>query len=221
VRAVHSRSVYCHNLAARVWRSHQACLPTVRDNLSLFLSSAFCTVYYVTSSSIEINFIGFKRLLFPHQSLLWAVFCDVLMPLDWLLSHLHTVFVIFVNLNVGSDYVSELQPSTGLLFIPRWHMSIEPWWSGIDGKIEELREKSIPAPLCPPQIPHGLTWDSAVRGRQLTAWAMAQPCRKTRANIHALSGIQTHDLSFQVINAYASDCTASRTILDVSAKDIA
>jgi hypothetical protein len=34
-------------------------------------------------------------------------------------------------------------------------------------------------PLCPPQIPRGLTWDrtrvSAVGGRRLTAWAMARP----------------------------------------------
>jgi hypothetical protein len=37
----------------------------------------------------------------------------------------------------------------------------------------------IPVPLCPPQIPHGLTrdrtWASAVRSRPLTAWAMARP----------------------------------------------
>jgi hypothetical protein len=33
--------------------------------------------------------------------------------------------------------------------------------------------------LCTPQISHGLTWDrtldSAVRGRRLTAWALARP----------------------------------------------
>jgi hypothetical protein len=46
-------------------------------------------------------------------------------------------------------------------------------------KTEVLREKRVPVPLCPPQIPHGLTRDrilaSAVRGRRLTAWAMAWP----------------------------------------------
>jgi hypothetical protein len=40
-------------------------------------------------------------------------------------------------------------------------------------------EKSVPVPLCPPQIPRGptqeWTWVSAVRGRRLTAWAMARP----------------------------------------------
>ena len=49
------------------------------------------------------------------------------------------------------------------------------------GKTEVLGEKPVPVPLCPPQIPHGLARDrtgaSAVRGRRLTAWAMARPGR--------------------------------------------
>jgi hypothetical protein len=36
-------------------------------------------------------------------------------------------------------------------------------------------KKPVPMPLCPPQIPHGPTRDSAVRGRRLTAWAIARP----------------------------------------------
>jgi hypothetical protein len=40
------------------------------------------------------------------------------------------------------------------------------------GKNEELGEKPVPVPLCPPQISHGLTQArnraSAVRGRRLT-----------------------------------------------------
>jgi hypothetical protein len=46
-------------------------------------------------------------------------------------------------------------------------------------KTEELGEKPVPLPLCPPQIPHGLTRArtpaSAVRDRRLTTWAMARP----------------------------------------------
>jgi hypothetical protein len=46
------------------------------------------------------------------------------------------------------------------------------------GKTEELGEKPVPVPLCPPQIPHGLTRAltraSAVRGQRLTTWVMAQ-----------------------------------------------
>jgi hypothetical protein len=51
---------------------------------------------------------------------------------------------------------------------------MEHRWNEIDrGKTEVLGEKPVPVPLCPPQIPHGLTRDraraSAVRGRRLTA----------------------------------------------------
>jgi hypothetical protein len=46
------------------------------------------------------------------------------------------------------------------------------------GKTKVLGGKPVPVPLCPPQIPHGLTRDrtraSAVEGRRLTAWAMAR-----------------------------------------------
>jgi hypothetical protein len=43
----------------------------------------------------------------------------------------------------------------------------------LTGETEELGEKPVPVPLCPPQIPHGLNRDrtraSAVGGRRLTA----------------------------------------------------
>jgi hypothetical protein len=46
-------------------------------------------------------------------------------------------------------------------------------------KTEVCREKPVPVPLYPPQIPHTPTRDrtqaSAVRGRRLTTWTMAQP----------------------------------------------
>jgi hypothetical protein len=36
------------------------------------------------------------------------------------------------------------------LFSEKWI----PWWNDIDrGKNEELGEKPVPVPLCPPQIP--------------------------------------------------------------------
>jgi hypothetical protein len=47
------------------------------------------------------------------------------------------------------------------------------------GKTEVLGGKPAPMPLCPPQIPHDLTWArtraAAVGNRRLTAWAMARP----------------------------------------------
>jgi hypothetical protein len=43
----------------------------------------------------------------------------------------------------------------------------------LTGENRQLGEKPVPGPLCPPQTPHGLTWDrtraSAVKGRRLTA----------------------------------------------------
>jgi hypothetical protein len=51
----------------------------------------------------------------------------------------------------------------------------EWYWQG---QIEELRDKLVPMPPCPPQIPHGLTrartWASDVRGRRVTA--LVRPC---------------------------------------------
>jgi hypothetical protein len=50
------------------------------------------------------------------------------------------------------------------------------------GKTEELGEKPVPVPFCPPQIPYGLTRArtraSVVRGQRLTTWAMARPKSK-------------------------------------------
>jgi hypothetical protein len=46
------------------------------------------------------------------------------------------------------------------------------------GKTEELGKRPIPVPLCPPQIPHGMTraWTrvSEIRCRRLTTWAIAR-----------------------------------------------
>jgi hypothetical protein len=62
-----------------------------------------------------------------------------------------------------------------------WRATVEWYWQG---KTEELGEKPIPVPHCPPQIPHELTRArtraSAVRGQRLTTWAMARP-------VHAVS----------------------------------
>jgi hypothetical protein len=58
---------------------------------------------------------------------------------------------------------------------PRNGAPVEWNWQGKP----DTREKPVPMPLCPPQIPHGLTrdwtWASAVGGRRLTAWAVARP----------------------------------------------
>jgi hypothetical protein len=57
-----------------------------------------------------------------------------------------------------------------------WKTTVE-WYR--QGNTKELGEKRVLVQLRPPQIPHGLTrartQASAVRRRQLTAWAMARP----------------------------------------------
>jgi hypothetical protein len=46
----------------------------------------------------------------------------------------------------------------GLLFIPQMiHEYGELRWNDIDRKTEELEEYLVPVPVCPSQIPHGLT----------------------------------------------------------------
>jgi hypothetical protein len=73
-------------------------------------------------------------------------------------------------------YVSELLPLTDILFIPPID---NDGGMILAGGTEVLGENPVPVPLCPPEIPHGLTWArtrySAVRGRRLTTWAIALP----------------------------------------------
>ena len=54
-------------------------------------------------------------------------------------------------------------------------VSMEHWWNNTDsGKSKYWRKKSVPLPLSPAQIPHGLGWD------QTLASAMGSPAFKSR-----------------------------------------
>jgi hypothetical protein len=69
--------------------------------------------------------------------------------------------------------------TNGQLVHPPDDMSLESDGGMIlTGENAEFGEKPVPVPLCPPQIPHGMTRAptraSAVRGRRLTAWATAR-----------------------------------------------
>jgi hypothetical protein len=81
--------------------------------------------------------------------------------------------IMFFTSN-GWDYVFELRPPIGQPVYSPHDMSMEPRWYW-HRKAEELIEEPVPLPLCPPQIPHRLTWASMVRCRRLTTWAMALP----------------------------------------------
>jgi hypothetical protein len=107
----------------------------------------------------------------------WHVSCDVRQQLGGTLTDSEMV-LFFREGMVG------LVPKRGCLLtlayyaFPTWYEFGERRWNDTDrGKTEKLEEKPVPVPLCPPQIPHGLTRAltraSAVRGRRLTTWAMA------------------------------------------------
>jgi hypothetical protein len=73
-------------------------------------------------------------------------------------------------------------------------------WNGIDkGKLKNSKRKPVPVTLCRPQIPLGLTWASAARGRRLTVWAMTRRtggCRELHNeelhNLYTSTNIKTN-----------------------------
>jgi hypothetical protein len=105
---------------------------------------------------------------------------------DWAtpaLSHIskvtNTTLLILLFVAIRVILLLWTAAQAGLFLSSRW-MRIEIHSGMIfTGIIEELGEKPVPIPLCPPQIPHGLTWTrtrvSALRGGRLTAWAKARP----------------------------------------------
>jgi hypothetical protein len=96
---------------------------------------------------------------------------------QFLRSHIRSIYIVFFSfLGWG-----ETEPLIGLLYQPRM---IDDECGAVGGmKIGRgnriAQKKPTPMPLCPPQIPHDLTWTrtrtAAVGSRRLTALAMAQP----------------------------------------------
>jgi hypothetical protein len=86
-------------------------------------------------------------------------------------------FSFFKLKNPAADTIDA--PQTWRLIVQPYEEDYEVFSASVEwnwpGKTEVLGENPVPMPLCPPQIPHGPTRASAVRGRQLTAWAMARP----------------------------------------------
>jgi hypothetical protein len=81
----------------------------------------------------------------------------------------------FFFLKVGGSSTQAWMPTyVSILRIPQM---IRVWRATAEWYIDR-GEKPVPVPLCPPQIPHGLTRArtrvSAVRDRRLTTWAMAR-----------------------------------------------
>jgi hypothetical protein len=90
--------------------------------------------------------------------------------------HIHASVVWCMSfISMEWDYVSELWLPAGPLFIL---LIIYEYGAMVllTRKNQRTGEKSVPMPFCPPQIPHGLTWASSVRGWLMTTWAVAWPC---------------------------------------------
>jgi hypothetical protein len=106
------------------------------------------------------------------------------------------VFMKLSLVSLGGVRLSPLGTSAtvGLLYQPRM---IHHDYAAV-GKIRigrgngSTRRKSVPVPLCPPEIPHNLTWDwtrtAAVGSQRLTAWAMSRPLYETWYVYHAIWG---------------------------------
>jgi hypothetical protein len=118
-----------------------------------------------------------------HRSIVYHLTDLALKNLSWSrsFSSFMETEASFFPLKVGVGQTQAWMPTyVSILRIPQmiwvWRATVEWYWQG---KTEELGEKPVPVPLCPPQIPHGLTrarnWASAVRGRRLTTWATARP----------------------------------------------
>jgi hypothetical protein len=75
------------------------------------------------------------------------------------------------------------------------------------------RRKPAPVPLCPPRIPHDLTWarTATVASRWLTAWAMARPFMKLHVAVFAL---------FHAYNLVEQTLRASRRIVVMPKNEI-
>jgi hypothetical protein len=67
------------------------------------------------------------------------------------------------------------------------YSNMKRWWNDINRRRPKYPGKTVPVPICPPQIPHKLGWDwirtSVVKDWRLTVWAMvwsfwnAAPCQ--------------------------------------------
>jgi hypothetical protein len=104
-----------------------------------------------------------------------------------------------------------------------WRATVE-WFA--QGKTKELGEKPVLVPLCPRQIPHGLTWvriwASTVRGQRLAAWTVARAREDlTQGDVAqdllacGLHNMQeyviciSHWYSIRILSAHYSSCVLS------------
>jgi hypothetical protein len=89
---------------------------------------------------------------------------------------LASVYWSFLFMSMGWNYPKSVNCSRqrayfyppGDIGVCVWTATVEWYWQGKTDKLGKVH-----VPLCSPQIPRGLTWASMIRGRWLTAWAVA------------------------------------------------
>jgi hypothetical protein len=146
--------------------------------LFIFRRSYFKIIFLI------VCYFVFKCRFIPYSSF-YLVFSHAHFPLSFsgcVIDSLHSTEIFFPWRwgGGGSSTQAWMRTYVSILRIPQmiwvWRATVEWYWQG---KTEELGDKPVPVPLCPPQIPHWLirarTRASAVRGRRLTTWAMARP----------------------------------------------
>jgi hypothetical protein len=151
--------------ASRFWNTRTIVswirIPVVRANIFVFV---FCFALWV--ESIWLPEVSSKKFY--------------LIPEIFINSDLNPVFFL---VSLGGVRLSPLGTSAtvGLLYQPRM---IDDDYGAVSGMRtgkgnRSTRRKLAPVTLCPPQIPHDLTWDrtlaAAVGSQRLTAWAMTRP----------------------------------------------
>jgi hypothetical protein len=155
-----------------VWLSQQTAIISLKSINQAIVVMETCCIFFEARTKILNEFTRASCFtspisIYPYQrdepalpgNLLIARCCFSTRPLVGDLAMLMSLLLLLM----GWDCVSELQPPTGLLFIPQmiwvWGATVEWHWQE---KNEGLGEKPVPVPLCPPQIPHGQTGASTM-----------------------------------------------------------
>jgi hypothetical protein len=147
-------NIYLRNLTSEaIPRDYFSSVLSVASQLQHDSSShrvqKYCLKLQVMSCTIASTYCIFQ-ILIKTVSSDCDVFNTILCKLDVYWNWNLLLFVL-----MGWDYVSELRPPTGLLFIPQMTGEYrELRWNDIDGgKPKKIEEKPVPVPISPPQIP--------------------------------------------------------------------
>jgi hypothetical protein len=133
-----------------------------------------------------------------HFVFCWNTVCELVTTKSNKLQRTPVLFFFFSFLGWGGVRLSPLGTwATVWPTLPalddrwRWWVWSSRWNENWQRKLK-YSEKLAPLPLCPPQIPHDLTWvrtrAAVVGSRRLTAWAMARPKNPVANSVYFILG---------------------------------